>query len=134
RLPVVFTHGKGVWVWDEGGKRYLDALAGIAVNTLGHAHPRLVEAIAGQAARLVHISNNYLIPQQAELAARLAELSGLEKTFFANSGAEANECAIKVARLYGHGKGIERPKIIVLDKAFHGRTLGSLSATASEKI
>jgi acetylornithine aminotransferase len=134
RLPVSFTHGEGVWLWDQDGKRYLDALAGIAVSTLGHGNPRLVNAIASQARHLIHISNNYLVPQQAELACLLTKLSGLDRAFFVNSGTEANECAIKVARLYGHKREIENPKIVVLDKAFHGRTLGSLSATASEKI
>src|SRR3546814_631088 len=134
RLPVSFTHGDGVWLWDQDGKRYLDALAGIAVDTLGHGNPRLVNAIATQAQRLIHVSNNYLIPQQAELGGLLAKLSGLDRAFFVNSGTEANECAIKVARLYGHQRGVRNPKIVVLDKAFHGRTLGSLSATASEKI
>lgn len=134
RLPVCFTHGEGVWLWDQDGRKYLDSLAGIAVNTLGHGHPRLTKAIADQAKNLIHVSNNYLISQQAELACSLSRLSGLDRVFFANSGAEANEAAIKVARMYGHQKGIDSPKIVVMEKAFHGRTLGSLSATASETI
>jgi acetylornithine aminotransferase len=134
RLPVAFTHGQGVWVWDESGRKYLDGLAGIAVNSLGHAHPRLTHAISEQAGRLIHVSNNYRIPVQARLATRLAELSGMRQVFFTNSGTEANECAIKLARLFGHKRGIAEPKIVVMEKAFHGRTLGSLSATAKEDI
>ena len=133
RLPVAFTHGEGVWMYDEAGKRYLDALSGIAVNTLGHNHPRLVKAIAEQAGRLLHTSNLYRIPLQERLADRLAEISGMEEVFFGNSGAEANEGAIKLARMYGHTKGIELPHIIVMENAFHGRTLATLSATGNRK-
>ncbi len=133
RLPVAFTHGEGVWMYDETGKRYLDALSGIAVNTLGHNHPRLVKAIADQAGRLLHTSNLYRIPLQEQLSDRLAEISGMDEVFFGNSGAEANEGAIKLARMYGHTKGIELPHIIVMENAFHGRTLATLSATGNRK-
>ncbi|MBS0510525.1 MAG: aspartate aminotransferase family protein [Proteobacteria bacterium] len=133
RLPVAFTHGEGVWMYDETGKRYLDALSGIAVNTLGHNHPRLVKAIAEQAGRLLHTSNLYRIPLQEQLSDRLAEISGMDEVFFGNSGAEANEGAIKLARMYGHTKGIELPHIIVMENAFHGRTLATLSATGNRK-
>ena len=131
RLPVGFTHGEGVWLFDETGKRYLDALAGIAVSTLGHNHPRLVGAIARQAASVLHTSNIYRIPQQEELADRLAAISGMDEVFFCNSGCEANEAAIKLARFYGHGKGVDQPAIIVMENAFHGRTLATLSATGN---
>ena len=134
RLPVAFARGQGVWVWDESGKRYFDALGGIAVNTLGHAHPRLVQAIAEQAARLVHVSNLYRIVEQERLADKLTAVSGMDNAFFCNSGCEANEAAIKIARLFGHGKGIENPAIIVMESAFHGRTLATLSATGSRKV
>jgi acetylornithine/N-succinyldiaminopimelate aminotransferase len=134
RIPVAFTHGKGVWVWDESGKKYLDALAGIAVNTLGHAHPRLTRAIAEQSARLIHTSNLYVIAEQERLAEKLAKISGTDSVFFCNSGCEANEAAIKLARLHGHGKGVENPGIVVMDKAFHGRTLATLSATGNYKV
>jgi len=134
RLPVAFTHGQGAWLWDTSGKRYLDALAGIAVNTLGHAHPRFVAAIQDQAAKLIHCSNYYQVPLQEELAARLTALSGLEAAFFCNSGLEANEAALKLARKYGHDRGIERPEIIVYDKAFHGRSIATLSATGNPKV
>ena len=134
RLPVAFTHGQGAWLYDEQGRRYLDALAGIAVNTLGHAHPRLVKALADQAARLIHTSNLYQIREQEKLADKLAALSGMDEVFFCNSGCEANEAAIKLARLYGHNKGIDQPAIIVMEKAFHGRTLATLSATGNRKV
>ena len=134
RLPIAFTHGQGSSLYDETGRRYLDALAGIAVNTLGHAHPRLTGALAEQIARLIHTSNLYQIREQEKLADRLADLSGLSEVFFCNSGCEANEAAIKLARLYGHGKGIEQPAIIVMEKAFHGRTLATLSATGNRKV
>ena len=134
RLPVAFERGAGVWIWDKQGKRYLDALAGIAVCGLGHSHPRLVEAIAAQAGRLIHTSNLYEIPLQEQLADRLATISGMDETFFCNSGCEANEAAIKIARLYGHGRGIELPATIVMDKSFHGRTMATLSATGSRKV
>jgi len=134
RLPVTFERGEGCWLWDKQGKRYLDALAGIAVCGVGHSHPRLVKAISEQAARLVHTSNLYEIERQEQLGERLAALSGMDEVFFCNSGCEANEAAIKVARLYGHGKGIDAPAIIVLEKAFHGRTIATLSATGSRKV
>jgi acetylornithine aminotransferase len=134
RIPVAFTHGEGVWVWDSSGKRYLDALAGIAVNTLGHAHPRLTRAISEQASRLIHASNLYRITEQEQAAAKLAQISGMDSVFFCNSGCEANEAAIKLARLYGHGKGVDSPSIVVMDKAFHGRTLATLSATGNKKV
>ncbi len=134
RIPVAFARGQGVWVWDESGKRYLDALAGIAVNTLGHGHPRLTRAIAEQSLRLIHASNLYRIAEQEKLAEKLAAVSGMENAFFCNSGCEANEAAIKLARLYGHGKGVDSPGIVVMDKAFHGRTLATLSATGNRKV
>ncbi|MDR2014360.1 MAG: aspartate aminotransferase family protein [Azoarcus sp.] len=134
RLPVAFTHGQGSWLFDEAGKRYLDAISGIAVSTLGHNHPRLVEAISRQAGRVLHTSNIYRIPLQEELASRLAGLSGMDEVFFCNSGLEANEAAIKLARFYGHKKkGVELPSIIVMERAFHGRSLATLSASASRK-
>ena len=134
RLPVAFTHGQGVWLWDAQGKRYLDALGGIAVNTLGHAHPALAKTLATQAGRLIHTSNIYQITEQENLADKLAAISGMDKIFFCNSGCEANEAAIKIARLYAKGKGVENPAIIVMEKAFHGRTLATLSATGSRKV
>ena len=134
RLPVAFTHGQGVWLWDAQGKRYMDALGGIAVNTLGHAHPRLVQTISSQAGRLIHTSNLYQITEQENLADKLAAISGMDKMFFCNSGCEANEAAIKIARLYAKGKGVENPAIIVMEKSFHGRTLATLSATGSRKV
>ncbi|MCE9633103.1 MAG: acetylornithine transaminase [Methylophilales bacterium] len=134
RQPVTFTKGEGVWLWDAEGRKYLDALAGIAVNGLGHAHPKLVAAISKQAATLIHASNVYGIAEQAQLADKLAELSGMDKVFFCNSGCEANEAAIKLARLYGHHKGIENPAIVVMEHAFHGRTLATLSATGNRKV
>ncbi len=134
RLPVAFARGEGVWLWDEQGKRYLDAVAGVAVNSLGHAHPKLVQAICDQAGQLIHTSNLYQIPRQEQLAAKLAQLSGMDKAFFCNSGAEANEAAIKLARLHGHNKGIENPTIIVMEKSFHGRTMATLTATGNRKV
>ncbi|MDE1990602.1 MAG: aspartate aminotransferase family protein [Betaproteobacteria bacterium] len=133
RLPVAFVRGEGAWLWDEAGRRYLDALSGIAVNGVGHGHPRLVRAIADQAAALIHTSNIYRVPRQEELADRLCDLSGMSQAFFCNSGAEANEAAIKLARLYGHQRGVEVPTIIVMEKAWHGRTIATLSATGSRK-
>lgn len=134
RLPVAFTHGEGVRVFDESGKSYLDALAGIAVNTLGHAHPRLVETIARQAGRLLHVSNLYRIKEAEDLSDKLAALSGMQEVFFCNSGCEANEAAIKLARFYGHAKlNIDSPTIIVMEHAFHGRTMATLSATGNRK-
>ena len=134
RLPVAFTRGQGAWVFDEDGKRYLDALAGIAVNTLGHAHPRLTAAIAEQAGRILHVSNIYRIREQERLSDRLAAVSGMDEVFFCNSGCEANEAAIKLARMYGHLQGIDVPAIVVMEKAFHGRTLATLSATGNRKV
>ncbi len=133
RLPVALSHGDGSWVTDTDGKIYLDALSGIAVSTLGHNHPELVAAIAAQAGRLLHTSNLYRMPQQELLADKLAVLSGMDEVFFCNSGCEANEAAIKLARFYGHQKGIEQPTIIVMEKAFHGRTMATLSATGNRK-
>lgn len=133
RLPVSFTRGEGVWLWDNHGNRYLDALSGIAVCGLGHCHPGIREAICEQAGRLVHTSNLYGIEQQEELAAALARLSGLDKVFFCNSGTEANEAAIKIARRLGYQRNIELPEIVVMENSFHGRTLGALSATGSNK-
>jgi len=133
RLPVAFSHGDGSWVTDTEGKIYLDALSGIAVNTLGHNHPELVAALAAQAGRLLHNSNLYRMPQQEQLADKLAVLSGMDEVFFCNSGCEANEAAIKLARFYGHQKGIDSPAIIVMEKAFHGRTMATLSATGNRK-
>ena len=133
RLPVALSHGDGSWVTDTEGKIYLDALSGIAVSTLGHNHPELVAAIAAQAGRLLHSSNLYRMPQQEALADKLCAHSGMEEVFFCNSGCEANEAAIKLARFYGHQKNIEKPAIIVMEKAFHGRTLATLSATGNAK-
>lgn len=134
RLPVTFSHGSGCRITDTDGKEYLDALAGIAVSTLGHAHPKLVAAIAAQAGRMLHTSNLYRIREQEQLADKLCELSGMDEVFFGNSGAEANEAAIKLARFYGHKQGIELPTIIVMEKAFHGRTMATLSATGNYKV
>jgi len=134
RLPVAFTHGEGVWLWDTEGKRYLDGFSGIAVSGLGHAHPRLVQAVAEQAGRIIHASNWYRIPEQERLADLLCELSGMDNVFFCNSGCEANEAAIKLARLYGHQKDIDQPTIVVMEKAFHGRTMATLSATGNRKV
>ncbi len=134
RLPVSFVRGEGAWLWDGNGRRYLDALAGIAVCGLGHAHPAVVAAISDQAGRLVHTSNLYGIERQQALADALVSLSGMESVFFCNSGAEANEAAIKIARAHGHAKGIEKPEILVFDHSFHGRTLATLSATGSAKV
>ncbi len=133
RLPVTFTKGKGVWLWDDQGEQYLDALSGIAVTGLGHAHPDLVSAISHQAATLMHVSNVYHIAEQEQLADKLAEISGMDKVFFCNSGCEANEASIKLARLHAHNKGIKNPEIIVMEQSFHGRTLATLSATGNRK-
>ncbi len=129
RLPVAFVRGEGTWLWDESGRKYLDALAGIAVSTLGHAHPKLTRALAEQAARVLHTSNLFRIPVQEAAADRIAEITGLDEVFFCNSGCEANEAAIKIARKYGHERGVQEPAIVVMEKAFHGRTLATLSAT-----
>ena len=134
RQPVTFTKGEGVWLWDTAGEKYLDALAGVAVNGLGHAHPKLVAAISEQAAKLIHVSNVYHIAEQDALADKLCAISGMDKVFFCNSGCEANEASIKLARLYGHNKGISSPEIIVMDKSFHGRTMATLSATGNRKV
>lgn len=134
RLPVAFERGDGVWVWDTAGKRYLDALAGIAVNGLGHAHPKFVAALTEQIGRLIHTSNLYAVPLQEELATKIATLSGMDRVFFCNSGCEANEAAIKLARLFGHRKGVEIPTIVVAEKSFHGRTMATLSATGNRKV
>ena len=134
RLPVAFERGEGAWLWDTNGKRYLDALAGIAVCGLGHSHPRLTAVLREQLGKLVHTSNLYEITLQERLADRLARISGMESVFFCNSGCEANEAAIKLARYYGHQKNIEAPAIVVMEKAFHGRTIATLSATGSRKV
>ncbi len=134
RLPVAFERGEGAWLWDTEGRRYLDALSGIAVCGLGHAHPRVASAVCDQASTLVHTSNLYRVPLQETLARRLCSLAGMDRAFFCNSGAEANEAAIKLARLHGRAKGIERPRVIVMDGSFHGRTMATLSATGNAKI
>jgi acetylornithine/N-succinyldiaminopimelate aminotransferase len=134
RLPVAFVRGEGVWLWDTDGRRYLDALSGIAVCGLGHAHPAVREAICDQAGLLVHTSNLYRIPEQERLGAMLTEMSGMDRVFFANSGAEANEAAIKLARLSAHQRGLENPAILVAENSFHGRTLATLSATGNRKV
>ena len=133
RLPLALACGEGCWVTDTQGRRYLDALSGIAVSTLGHAHPDLVAAIADQAGKILHTSNLYEVTLQEELADRLAAISGMDEVFFCNSGCEANEAAIKLARFYGHQRGIDNPAIIVMERAFHGRTLATLSATGNRK-
>ena len=134
RLPIALSHGRGSRVWDVNGKEYLDALGGIAVNTLGHNHPRLVPALQDQIAKIIHSSNYYHVPNQEVLAAKLVELSGLENVFFCSTGLEANEAALKLARKFGHDKGIDRPEIVVYDKAFHGRSIATLSATGNPKV
>ena len=133
RMPVRFVRGEGAWVEDEAGTRYLDGLSGIAVCGLGHAHPAVAAAVAEQARTLVHTSNLYHLPLQEQLASRLCEISGMDRAFFCNSGAEANEAAIKLARLYGHSRGIAEPRILVMDNAFHGRTMATLTATGNRK-
>jgi acetylornithine aminotransferase len=135
RLPIALSHGRGLRVWDTEGREYLDALSGIAVNTLGHAHPRLVAALQDQVAKLIHTSNYYLVPLQEQLAAKLVALSGLTNVFFCNSGLEANEGALKIARKYGHDVlGLDAPQTMVFEGAFHGRSLATLSATANPKV
>ncbi|MDO7597600.1 MAG: aspartate aminotransferase family protein [Pseudomonadota bacterium] len=134
RLDVAFTEGKGAWLTDTDGKKYLDALSGISVCNIGHTHPEVTRAICEQAATLVHTSNVYQIPLQTQLAEKLAQLSGMEQVFFCNSGAEANEAAIKIARKYGHSKGIDKPVIIVMEGSFHGRTMATLTATGNAKV
>jgi len=133
RQPIAFTHGDGAWMWSTDGKKYLDGLSGIAVNGLGHNHPKLVKAISEQAGKLIHTSNLYGVVEQSNLADRLCEISGMDEAFFCNSGAEANEAAIKLAKYFGHKKGIENAKIIVMERAWHGRTLATLAATDSPK-
>ncbi|CDZ76061.1 Acetylornithine aminotransferase [Legionella massiliensis] len=133
-LPISFTHGEGVWLYDEEGKAYLDGLSGIAVCGLGHAHPDITRTIQQQAAKLLHTSNAYIIKEQELLAAKLTSLCNMDQVFFGNSGAEANEAAIKLTRLYGHKKGIETPSIIVMERAFHGRTMATLTASGSRKV
>jgi acetylornithine/N-succinyldiaminopimelate aminotransferase len=134
RVPIALSHGQGVRVWDVNGKQYLDALGGIAVNTLGHNHPKLVPALQDQLTKIIHSSNYYHVPNQEKLAAKLVQLSGLTNAFFCCTGLEANEAAIKLARKYGHDRGIERPEIVVYEKAFHGRSIATLSATGNEKV
>ena len=134
RLPIALSHGRGCRVWDVNGKEYLDALGGIAVNTLGHNHPKLVPALQDQIAKIIHSSNYYHVPNQEKLAAKLVELSGLTNVFFCSTGLEANEAALKLARKFGHDKGIERPEIVVYEKAFHGRSIATLSATGNPKV
>jgi acetylornithine aminotransferase len=134
RLPMAVSHGRGCRVWDTEGREYLDALAGIAVNTLGHAHPALVAALQDQVAKVIHCCNYYEIPLQEQLAATLCELSGLDSVFFCSTGLEANEAALKIARKYGHDRGIERPEVIVYENAFHGRSIATLSATGNPKV
>ena len=133
RLPVAFARGEGAWLWDQDGRRYLDALAGIAVCGLGHAHPAVRDALCDQAATLIHTSNLYQVPHQTELGARLCGAAGMERVFFGNSGAEANEAAIKLARLHAHRRGVQNPAILVMENAFHGRTLATLTATGNRK-
>lgn len=134
RQPVAFTHGQGVWLWDSQGRKYLDALSGIAVNTLGHNHPRLTAGLREQVGKLIHTSNLYEIPLQTQLAQALVRISGMTNVFFCNSGLEANEAALKLARKHGHQRGYAVPKTIVFDKAFHGRSIATLSATGNEKV
>ena len=134
RLPVTFTRGEGVWLWDQEGRRYLDAVSGIAVCNLGHAHPAVADALCDQARLLVHTSNLYGIQHQLDLGARLTGLADMDRVFFCNSGAEANEAAIKLARLQGHRNGIENPTVVVADNSFHGRTMATLSATGNRKV
>jgi acetylornithine aminotransferase len=134
RLPFALSHGQGCRVWDTDGKEYLDGLAGIAVNTLGHNHPKLVPALQDQVSKLIHCCNYYQVPLQEELAAQLVRLSGLTNAFFCNSGLEANEAALKIARKYGHDKGIDLPEVVVYEKAFHGRSIATLSATGNPKV
>ena len=134
RLPVAFARGEGAWLWDSDGRRYLDALCGIAVTSLGHAHPDVARALADQAATLLHTSNIYRIPLQEQLGERLCALAGMERAFLCNSGAEANEAALKIARLHGHARDIDQPAVIVMEQSFHGRTLATLSASGSRKV
>ncbi|MDY0108041.1 MAG: aminotransferase class III-fold pyridoxal phosphate-dependent enzyme, partial [Giesbergeria sp.] len=134
RVPIALERGQGVRVWDVNGKQYLDGLGGIAVNTLGHNHPRLVPALQEQIAKLIHTSNYYHVPGQEELARLLTERARMTNAFFCNTGLEANECAIKIARKYGVDKGIEKPVIVVYDHAFHGRSIATMTATGNPKV
>ncbi|MES2190250.1 MAG: aspartate aminotransferase family protein [Pseudomonadota bacterium] len=134
RLPIALSHGQGCRVWDVNGKEYIDALGGIAVNTVGHNHPKLVPALQDQVSKLIHTSNYYHIPLQEALAKKLVELSGMENVFFCSTGLEANEAALKLARKFGHDKGIDRPEVVVYEKAFHGRSIATLSATGNPKV
>ena len=134
RLPIALSHGQGCRVWDINCKPYLDGLGGIAVNTLGHNHPKLVPALQDQIGKIIHSCNYYHVPNQEKLAAKLVELSGLTNVFFCSTGLEANEAALKLARKFGHDKGIEKPEIVVYEKAFHGRSIATLSATGNEKV
>ncbi len=134
RLPIALSHGQGCWLWDSEGRKYLDGLGGIAVNTLGHNHPKLVPALQDQVGKLIHSSNYYLVPLQETLAAKLCQISGMTNVFFCNSGLEANEGALKIARKFGHDKGIDRPEIVVYEAAFHGRSIATLSATGNVKV
>lgn len=134
RVPIALSHGQGVRVWDTNGKQYLDALGGIAVNTLGHNHPKLVPALQEQLTKIIHSSNYYHVPGQEKLAAKLTELAGMTNAFFCCTGLEANEAAIKLARKFGHDKGIDKPEIVVYEKAFHGRSIATLSATGNTKV
>ena len=134
RVPIALSHGQGCRVWDVNGKPYLDALGGIAVNTLGHNHPKLVPALQDQIAKIIHSSNYYHVPNQEVLAKKLVELSGMTNVFFCSTGLEANEAALKLARKFGHDKGIERPEVVVYEKAFHGRSIATLSATGNPKV
>ena len=134
RLPIALSHGQGCRVWDTNGREYLDALGGIAVNTLGHNHPKLVPALQDQLTKLIHTSNYYHIPLQEELASLLVERSGMSNVFFCSTGLEANEAALKLARKFGHDKGIDRPEVVVYEKAFHGRSIATLSATGNPKV
>src|SRR6266849_1988944 len=131
--PVAFARGEGAWLWDTEGRRYLDGLAGIAVNGLGHNHPVLTRALSEQVAKIIHSSNLFTVPEQERAAEKVCAIANMDNAFFCNSGAEANEAAIKLARLHGHQRGIENPSIIVMEKAWHGRTLATLSATGSRK-
>ena len=133
RIPVSFVRGEGSYVYDDAGKPYLDALTGIAVCGLGHAHPKVAAALAEQASTLLHTSNLYRIPSQERLAVRLTEIAGMDNVFFCNSGAEANEAAIKIARLYGHSRDVDAPAVIVVENSFHGRTMATLTATGNRK-
>ena len=134
RKEISFVRGEGIWLFDSNGKKYLDALCGIAVTGLGHCHPSVVEAVSEQSKTLMHASNLYNIPEQEKLATELAKISQMDAMFFCNSGAEANEVAIKLARLYGHKRGAEKPNIIVMEQSFHGRTMATLSATGNRKV